>query len=398
VDWSPARRSRILTGMTIMEIPTTHAHWTGADSSGHWILTAEQLTPTLRDRAVEADANGTFVAEQIAELRRNGLTAMLVPDALGGGGASFRDTCAVLADLAHGCPSTSLTLSMHSHLVAAQVWRHLRDLPAPALAKVAGGAVLVSTGASDWMESNGSSTRVDGGYRVTARKSPASGAPGGDVVVTSFRHDGPDGAQVVHASVPFAAPGVSIEQTWDTMGMRATGSETVVFDDVFVPDAAVALVRPAGQWHPVWATVLGVALPLIMSTYVGVAEAAANRAIELARPRAERPDIASLIGRMGNRLTVARDTVRAMIDAADDLRFDNTLDHASLSLTRKTNAAEAVVDVVRLAMEVSGGHGFGRGSGIERLFRDAHGAAYHPLPAAQQELFSGRVALGMLPF
>ncbi len=58
-----------------------------------------------------------------------------------------------------------------------------------------------------------------------------------------------------------SAEGVSIERTWDTMGMRATGSETVVFDDVFVPDAAVALVRPCGQWHPVWGTVarLGVA-------------------------------------------------------------------------------------------------------------------------------------------
>jgi alkylation response protein AidB-like acyl-CoA dehydrogenase len=134
-----------------------------------------------------------------------------------------------------------------------------------------------------------------------------------------------------------------------------------------------------------------------MSTYVGVAEAAATRAVEIARPRAARPDIAPLIGRMGNRLTVARDTVRAMIDAADDLHFDNTLDHATLSLTRKTNATEAVVDTVRLAMEACGGQGFSRTAGLERLYRDVHGSWHHPLPAAQQELFSGRVALGLDP-
>jgi alkylation response protein AidB-like acyl-CoA dehydrogenase len=286
---------------------------------------------------------------------------------------------------------------MHTHLVAAQVWRHLRDLPAPALAKVAGaGAVLVSTGASDWLESNGSSTKVDGGYRVTARKMPVSAAPAADVAVTSFRFDGADGPQVVHASVPMSAPGVSIEHTWDTMGMRATGSETIVFDDVFVPDAAVALVRPAG-YHPVWSTVLGVALPLIMSTYVGVAETAAARAVELARPRAARVDVAGLVGRMLNRLTAARDTVRAMIDAADDLRFDNTVEHAMASLTRKTNAADAVVDTVRVAMEVAGGVGFSRAGGIERLYRDVHGSWHHPLPAAQQELRCGRVALGLDP-
>jgi acyl-CoA dehydrogenase len=46
---------------------------------------------------------------------------------------------------------------------------------------------------------------------------------------------------------------------------------------------------------------------------------------------------------------------------------------------------------------VGGGAAYSRGSGIERLFRDVHGALYHPLPAAQQERFSGRVALGLDP-
>ena len=65
--------------------------------------------------------------------------------------------------------------------------------------------------------------------------------------------------------------------------MRGTGSHTVVIDDVFVPEEAVALVRPAGEWHPVWSTVLGAALPLIMSSYVGVAEEAADRAVSTLR-------------------------------------------------------------------------------------------------------------------
>jgi alkylation response protein AidB-like acyl-CoA dehydrogenase len=100
---------------------------------------------------------------------------------------------------------------------------------------------------------------------------------------------------------------------------------------------------------------------------------------------------------MGNRLTAARDTVRAMVDAADDLRFDNTLPHASDSLARKTLATEAVTDVARLALELGGGAAYQRTSGIERLFRDAHASLYHPLPAAEQEVFSGRLALGLDP-
>ena len=288
---------------------------------------------------------------------------------------------------------------MHSRLVAAQVWRHQRGLPAPLLTRVAETQLaLVSTGASDWIESGGSSRKVDGGYVVTASKQPASGAPVGGALVTSARwDDSPDGSQVLHFSVPLAADGVRVEATWHAVGVRATGSHTVLLDEVFVPDAAVLLARPAGQWQPVWSTALGAALPLIMACCVGVAEAAAERAIALAQCRAERPDIAPLVGRMLNQLTVTRDAVRAMIDASDGLRFDNTLEHAASSLTRKTIAADAVLAVVRLAMEVGGGAAYGVGAGIERLVRDAHGALYHPLPAAQQERFTGRVALGLDP-
>lgn len=393
---------------TTQDITTTKAtetqrggvqHWTGADHSNHWVTLARTLAPALAERAADYDRSGRFVQESFDLLRERGFMSMLVPAELGGGGATHGEACAVLAELAHGCPATSLAFSMHSHLVAAQVWRHNHGLTAPALERVAANQlVLISTGASDWIDSNGTATRVDGGYRISARKMPSSACPAGNVLVTSARwDDGPDGPQVIHASIPFAADGVGIDETWDTMGMRATGSHTVVLDEVFVPDDAIALTRPAGMWHPIWSTVLGAALPLIMSSYVGVAESATERVMALAARRAERPDVAPLVGRMLNRLTVARDTVRAMIDASDDLCFENTLDHASASLSRKAIAAEAAIDTVRLALEAGGGAAYASGSGIERLFRDVHGALYHPLPAAQQERFTGRLALGLDP-
>lgn len=379
---------------------TTGTHWTGAPTTSPWIATARSLVARLATRAAEHDHDNTFVEDGIALLREHRCMSMLVPAELGGGGASHAEACAVLAELAHGCPATSLTFSMHSHLVAAQVWRHQRELPAPVLEKVAAGQLsLVSTGASDWMESNGTATKVEGGYRISARKSPASGAPAGDIVVTSVRwDDAPDGAQVIHCSVPFAAAGVSIEETWDTMGMRGTGSHTVVIDDVFVPDASVSLVRPAGVWHPVWSVVLGAAMPLIMSTYVGVAEAAAARAIELAGSRRDPAVAAPLIGRMLSRLSVARDVAGAMIASSDGLRFDNSVEHAAIVLARKTAVADAVIDTARLALEIGGGQAFSTDGRIERLYRDVHGALYHPLPAAQQEPFTGRVALGLAPY
>ena len=379
--------------------PATGTHWTGVPMSSRWLMEAQSLVPTLAARAEELDRTGEFAHEAFEALRQRHLMSMLVPEELGGGGASHADACAVLAELSHGDPAVSIAFSMHTHLVAAQVWRHHREMPAPVLPKVAEGElVLVSTGAADWLESNGTATRVEGGFRISGRKSPSSGCPAGDVLVTSVRwEDGPDGPQVVHASVPFSAEGVSIEETWDTTGMRASGSHTVVLDEVFVPDAAVPLIRPAGPWHPVWSTVLGAAMPLIMSTYVGIAEAASRRALQLAHRRSERPDVALAVGRMVDRLTSAQDAVRAMIDASADLRFDNDLLLAASTLSRKRAAVDSAIDAVRLALEVGGGAAYATSSGIGRLLRDVHGALYHPLPAAQQERFTGRVALGLDP-
>jgi alkylation response protein AidB-like acyl-CoA dehydrogenase len=385
--------------MSIATMEKPSSAWTGTDNDGPWASIARQVGAAAREQSAEHDRVGDFVTDAMALVRSSGLVSMLVPEQFGGGGATYAETCAALALVAQGCPATALTLSMHTHLVAAQVWRHKHDLPAPVLPRVAKEQLLlVSTGAADWISSNGTATPVDGGFRVSARKMPSSGAPVGDIVVSSARwENGPDGPQVIHFSVPFATEGVSIDETWDTMGMRATGSHTVVLHDAFIPDAAIALTRPADRWHPVWNTVMGVAMPLIMSVYVGIAEAASDVAIHLAKGRSDQQLVVPLVGRMLSRLSMVQDTVGAMVAMSDNLHFANTDQHASAVLMRKTTAAEGAIDTVRLAMDVAGGAGYLTATGLERLYRDVHGALYHPLPAVKQEPFCGRVALGLDP-
>ena len=91
---------------------------------------------------------------------------------------------------------------------------------------------------------------------------------------------------MLHGAVPLSAEGVSIERTWDTLGLRATGSHTVVFEDVFLPDAAVSLARPADAWPPILDAVIGAAMPLIVAAYLGIADAAVDLA---SRRRGRRP-------------------------------------------------------------------------------------------------------------
>jgi len=170
-----------------------------------------------------------------------------------------------------------------------------------------------------------------------------------------------------------------------------------VFDDVFVPDAAVSLVRPADRWHPIWNVVVGTALPLVLAAYLGIADRAVEEALRLATPKAVRPDVQAAAGTMLDHRAVAEDAVGGMIRAADDLRFAGTDAIAAATLSRKTTAADAVEATTRAALDLAGGAGYARGSVIERCHRDALGARYHPLPAARQVLFTGRVALGLDP-
>ncbi|MBV1797174.1 acyl-CoA dehydrogenase family protein [Siccirubricoccus sp. G192] len=308
--------------------------------------------------------------------------------------------CAFLRRLAHFCPSTALALSMHQHLVAAAAYNHRNGRPGRALLErvAAGEVVLVSTGAGDWMESNGRVERAEGGFRVSARKPFCSGAPRGGVLVTSAPFEDPaEGWQVLHFPVPFSAPGLSLADDWHTLGMRATGSQTVVLDGVFVPEEAIALRRPRGRFHPAWNVILTVAMPLIMSVYAGLAEAAAGIGREQARRRPGDPVLPCLLGELGNHLTMAQLAVDDMVRLARDLDFTMDLELTSAILTRKTIAAEHVLATVEKALEVAGGAGFYRGPGLERLLRDAHGAQFHPLPARRQQRFAGRVVLGLDP-
>ena len=356
-----------------------------------WTRLAEGLVPELAEHAPAHDRKGTFVRESFALLRKHRMMSMLVPVELGGGGASFADAANALRVLAHGCASTALALSMHTHVVAAAVWKHRQGKPtAPLLRRIAEEQlVLVSTGGTDWIDSVGTLRRVDGGYRLDARKVFASGSPEAAMLVTSARFEDPErGARVLHFALPFGAEGVRALDDWDTLGMRGTGSCTVLLEDVFVPDAAVQVARPQGEWHAAWSVVLRVAPPLYMAPYLGVAE----RACAIAR-RGSEARVASRAGAMENELLAARLAWRASVDAAQDLAFTPSLEAASAQLACKTLTHRSCRAAVDAAMVTAGGTGFFRRLPLEACFRDVQGGHFHPLPEDRQVLFSGRLAL-----
>jgi len=322
---------------------------------------ADKLGPIFAEAAEVRGEAADFVADNYDLLEDHKIFSAMVPTELGGGGASHREMCEFVRELGKSCGSTALALSMHQHLVAAAVFNDRNGKP---------------------------------GRKLLQRV-----VDGESVLVTSAPYEDPaEGWQVLHFPVPFAAEGISTAGDWDTLGMRATGSETVILDKVFVPDEAVVLRRPREGYHPAFNVILTVAMPLIVSAYLGVAEAAAEIATVRARQRAGDPATAIQLGELGNLLTTARLARDSMVEIANDWQFSPVVETAEAILTRKTIAAQAILATAEKALETGGGGGgFYRRAGLERRLRDVHGVQFHPLPEKRQQQFCGRLALGLNP-
>src|SRR3989441_8929497 len=253
-----------------------------------WVSVARDLATDFATRAAEHDANDTFVAENYQAMRAAKIFSAPIPSDLGGGGASYAQHCTIIRTLGRGCGSTALAYSMHSHLLQALIWRHTHGATPPAeplLRRIASEElVLVSSGGSDWLEGSGTLTKRNGSYTFNARKIFGSGGPSGDLLLTTGIYEDPEkGPTVLHFGVNLKGPGITIKDNWRTMGMRATGSNDIVIENVVVQDAGGSGRRPKGKWHQFFNVSSPIVWPLVLSASVGVAEAARGIALAYAK-------------------------------------------------------------------------------------------------------------------
>lgn len=362
-----------------------------------WLELIAQMGEQLSACEQQSDATDAFVSANYDLLREHLFFAALVPAEFGGGDVTFDEMSDILRVMAHYSPSTALAHSMHQHLVAANVFKHKKGQNVRGfLQKVADQQpVLISTGARDWLESNGTMTLTEGGYLFSAVKQFGSQSADGGIAVTSAPYEDENGDwHVLHFPVPLTSDGVSLIENWEALGMRGTGSHAIKFEDVFVLDAAIALSRPRGEYHGVWNVVLTVAMPLIMSVYVGIAQKAAQIAIDhIKQFAAPKPHQVSAVGALSNELSIAEVALNDMLRINNNFDFTPTDACGHLILTRKSIIADSVIEVVNQAMDIVGGQAFYRQHPLEKLLRDVQGARYHPIYRADQHLFSGKYLL-----
>ena len=205
--------------------------------------------PELAKHAEQHDREGTFVEEALSTLRDAGLMAA-------GRAQGARRAAAARSATWRWCsaswPATARRPRWPRRCTSTW-WRSPRGASAGrcrAPRRRCGGwprraSSSCRPAARDQTHPKGEATKVDGGYKVSGRKVFCSQSPAGTVMSTMFAYDDPEqGRRVLNMAVPIAAEGVTVLDDWDTMGMRGTGSNSIVIEDVFVPDERV-LGQPA---------------------------------------------------------------------------------------------------------------------------------------------------------
>jgi alkylation response protein AidB-like acyl-CoA dehydrogenase len=390
---------------------------------------AEKHALVAAKRAAEHDRAGTFQHELFQEMKDSGFMTATVPAEHGGLGLnSTHDLAAGLARLGYGDGSVAISANMHLIFPLMMRWvqRFSRETGNVATADGMNvlmqmlGQSLIAMGntteaGTDLAHPLLEATKVDGGWKLNGRKIFGTLSEIADLFLVSARYAREDGSWAQGNAFVFrGTEGQHVQNNWDSLGMRSSGSHDVVYEDVFVPDD---LFFPGGGWGE--RTVLGVAilvggnLPLL-GPFIGIAESARDQVVAMARKRtkapsnrpiAERPGIQHLVAEMDVALASARAILERTALLIDRVLIDGPIPELETlhELTHQLQCAKLVVqrraiEVVDHALTVSGGAGYMAGHPLARQFRDVRAGPFmQPFSPNEAYEFIGKVALGLPP-
>jgi alkylation response protein AidB-like acyl-CoA dehydrogenase len=378
------------------------------------VLTDELITQ-CGERAAVYDRENRFFHEDFEELRQAGYLNLTVPREFGGEGMSLAEVCQEQRRLAYRAPATALATNMHFYWtgLAADLYRSGDTSLQWMLEEAARGEVFAAghgEAGNDLplLYSTAKAERVDGGYRFYGRKIFGSLTPVWmRLGIHAMDRSDPGNPKVVHAFMPRDTDGYRIEETWDTLGMRATRSDDTVLEGAFVPDRYIARVVPpdfAGADLFVL-SIFGWAEPTFGSIYLGLARRALDLTLEsvkkktsiagLTRSMAYHPEVQHSVAEM----VLLMDGATAHVERIAQ-EWSEGVNHGpwwpAKLVSAKYHAVEAAKRVVDLALDVSGGTGMFKRSELERLYRDVRAGGFHPANAHLVHEIVGKTALGVL--
>lgn len=406
--------------MTLQLQPTT-------EQGRKFVAMAEQHAAEAAEHAVRHDAEGSFPTEVFESMRKSKFLAAPVPVEHGGLGLdSLFDVCVGVGRLGRGDGSVAIAAQMHlaSALGFTLRLRQMERQDQPKgldelralLERIGSGSIIATIGSEAGHDLAHLMTELvpsADGVTVTGRKNFGTLSPMADIMLVTGRfRDSTDTWRLGVAAIPNPSPGVAVQNNWDALGMRSSGSHDIVFDNArgigFFPGSRW------GSYSSLQARFSIVGNGGLIAAFLGIAEAARDQAVQMVRTKkrpqhraAQERGIHRLIGEMDVELSTCRALIERYGRHADALLLnpapDGIPDESLTELDVELQCAKLVVqrkaiEVVDSALTVSGGFGYLNRSTLSRLYRDVRAGPFmQPFSPLEAPEFIGRFALGLSP-
>jgi len=357
-------------------------------------LAAKRFAP----RAAEYDRDAEFPTENYRDLAEAGLLGICIPESEGGLGADLKTYMLAAAEIGRYCGATALTFNMHvsSCLWTGDLLDRLEMDPATRATHhdmrrvhyrriLDHGTVYAQpfseggASAAGFRAFGTTALKVDGGWRISGKKIFASLAGYADyygALCTALQAPGDPHLRrnTMYLAVPADADGVRVEGPWDPLGMRGTVSRTLIFEDVFVPEAEQLMPQgvyaaAASRWPHMFMT--------LTPTYMGIAQACYD--FTVAYLRGEVPGTPPVKRRMYPTKRIAVANMRTMLEqtkaiwfqAISEARPDPDKDSLMRAWAAQYTVMENANELARLAIRTCGGQSMLRSLPLERMYRDS---------------------------
>ncbi|HQY30501.1 MAG TPA: acyl-CoA dehydrogenase family protein [Thermomicrobiales bacterium] len=374
-------------------IRSTFPPYPQTERQAEFMAMADELAAITGAQAATHDVQGTFPFESFQALRERGYLALTVPEAYGGRGASPLETMLAQERLAYGNGSVALGAQFHL-TICAGLADGVRTWPQPILERfygevVANGA-LVNSAASEpalGSPSRGgmyktTAVRDGDGWRINGQKSWTTLAPGLTYALVLLSEIQADGSALRgNFLVPMQTPGVQVLDNWDNLGMRASGSNDVAFDNVWVNDDC----RLPPSTEVPNTTVSRWSL-LSSAVYLGIAGAARDWTVHYAQnrvpagapgPISELPAVQQKLAQIEVLLYSARATLYHTIEAWERCPDDREQIGWTFAAAKHLVTNNAI-EITDLCLRVVGAAGMFRAHPLERYFRDVRSGLGNP--------------------